>query len=176
MLLDDAMPHWDKREVHRIAADAPPESLFRAFDELTWGEVGVFKALMTVRGLARGRAGDARIYDWFLSSGFVELGRTDDELLVVAAQSSRFRGAPAAVPDRVDTYRTLGAPRTIKIAFNFRVADGYLTTETRVRGTDGQARRVFAAYWLGIRVFSGLIRCVWLRAIRSRAQKLSATG
>lgn len=174
MLLDRAIPTWDKRELHRIATVEPTAALFAAVDDLTWAEVPLFSALMKVRGLGSGLPADALVRDWFRSAGFVELGRNDDEILVVAAQSSRFRGAPAAVPDSVESYRALDAPRTIKIAFNFRVTDGYLTTETRVRGTDRQARRAFAAYWLGIRVFSGLIRRVWLSAIRSRARKADA--
>lgn len=172
MLLDEAMPNWHKREVHRIATDASPEALFRAFDELTWGEVAVFKALMTVRGLGRRQmSGDARVNTWFFSSGFVELARTDDEILVVSAEPATPRRGGIRTPTTIDEYTALAAPGCIKIAFNFTGGDGYLTTETRVMGTDLRAQRVFAAYWLLIRPFSGIIRRVWLRAIRKRAHR-----
>lgn len=177
MLLDEAIPAWDKRELHRVASDEPTAALFTAFDELTWGEVSLFKALMSVRGLGRGAmASDALVLDWFRSAGFVELDRTAQEILIVAVQPSRLRGRPVAVPDSVEAFCAFDTPRFIKIAYNFRVVDGYLVTETRVRGTDAQARRVFAAYWLGIRPFSGLIRRVWLGAVRSRARKAPAGG
>ncbi|MDN5851367.1 MAG: hypothetical protein L0K86_00725 [Actinomycetia bacterium] len=175
MLLDDAVPVWDRRELHRVATDEPTGALFAAFDELTWAEVSLFKALMSLRGLGRGAmASDALVLDWFRSAGFVELDRTEDEILIVAVQPSRVRGKPIAVPDSVEAFRAFDTPRSIKIAYNFRVVDGYLATETRVRGTDARARRVFAAYWLGIRPFSGLIRRVWLGAVRSRARKAPA--
>ncbi len=36
--------------------------------------------------------------------------------------------------------------------------------------TDAAARRRFRLYWLAIRPFSGLIRRLWLRAIKRRAE------
>lgn len=169
MLLDEALPSWDRRTVHRIATDSPPPALLSAVQAVTWREVPVFRALLTIRGLGRGGlAPDAPILDWFASNGFRQVGRTDDELLVVAVQPLRGRDEPQTPPD-LDTFREHREPRSIKIATNFRTADGFLVTETRVLGTDARSRRLFAAYWLVIRAGSGLIRRVWLRAIRSRA-------
>ena len=45
-----------------------------------------------------------------------------------------------------------------------------LETETRVFLTDRASRRRFAAYWLVIRPFSGLVRRRWLQAARRRAE------
>lgn len=45
-----------------------------------------------------------------------------------------------------------------------------LVTETRVFATDKHARRAFARYWLIIRG-SAVIRRVWLRAAKRRAEK-----
>ena len=45
-----------------------------------------------------------------------------------------------------------------------------LVTETRVFATDEQARRAFSRYWLVIRPGSGIIRRVWLRAAKKRAE------
>jgi hypothetical protein len=45
-----------------------------------------------------------------------------------------------------------------------------LETETRIYLTDAAARRRFGAYWLMIRPFSGLIRRLWLRAAKRRAE------
>ncbi|UYM06711.1 hypothetical protein [Solicola gregarius] len=171
MLLDEAMPRWDKREIHRIATDAPVEELFRAIEELTWSEVPVFKALMKVRGLGRdGLSGDDPLLGWFTSYGFELVDRTDEEMLIVRVERTR-RGASHPGPQTVETFRADSDPGHVKIAFNFRSVDGYLTTETRVCSTDARSRRVFAAYWVGIRVGSAVIRRVWLRAIRARAQR-----
>lgn len=46
-----------------------------------------------------------------------------------------------------------------------------LTTETRVHATDLKSRRRFAAYWRTIYPGSALIRVMWLRAIKARAEK-----
>ena len=170
MLLDEALPKPRWRETHRIAADGPARDLLRGFDELTWAEVPVFRALMGVRGLIRARQrGDARVYDWFVSSGFVELARADGEILIVSVQPAVPRRAVPPPPRTIDEFRDFAEPGCIKIAFNFSAAGGQLSTATRVEATDVRARRIFAAYWLVIRPWSGLIRGVWLRAIRARA-------
>lgn len=173
MLLDEAMPRWDKRETHRIATDLPAPALFAAVDELTWREVPVFKALMKVRGLGGdGLPHDARIFDWFVSAGFAEVGRTAEEILVVAVERTR-RGASRPGELSLEGFRDDHDRGHLKIAFNFSCGDGYLVTETRVVSTDQRSRRLFAAYWLAIRAGSGIIRRVWLRAIRTRAATLA---
>lgn len=45
-----------------------------------------------------------------------------------------------------------------------------LATETRVFLTDERSRRRFAAYWLVVRPFSGLVRRSWLAAAKRRAE------
>jgi len=47
-----------------------------------------------------------------------------------------------------------------------------LSTETRVFATDAVARRRFAVYWRVIYPGSALIRRMWLRAIRLRAEAI----
>ncbi len=42
--------------------------------------------------------------------------------------------------------------------------------ETRVHATDDPTKRKFAAYWRTIYPGSALIRVMWLRAIRRRAE------
>ena len=46
-----------------------------------------------------------------------------------------------------------------------------LTTETRVKLTDAEARRTFRRYWRVVMPGSALIRRAWLRAIRKRAER-----
>ena len=47
-------------------------------------------------------------------------------------------------------------------------------TETRVWASDNESARKFARYWWTIRLGSGLIRRMWLRAIRRRAEKIGS--
>ena len=67
-------------------------------------------------------------------------------------------------------FSSFDEPGYAKVAFNFRLEDGELSTETRIAGTDAHARRRFGLYWLLIRPGSGLIRREWLRAIEKRAR------
>lgn len=60
-------------------------------------------------------------------------------------------------------------------AINFRLEDAgeggtLLTTETRVYATDASVRKKFGVYWRVIYPGSALIRVMWLRAIRNRAE------
>ena len=66
-------------------------------------------------------------------------------------------------------FLTFAEPGYAKMALSYRLENGLLTTETRVRLTDADAHRSFRRYWLVIRPFSGLIRRAWLRAIARRA-------
>jgi hypothetical protein len=74
-----------------------------------------------------------------------------------------------------EDFKALDAPGFVKATMNFRLEDVGkdtcpVTTETRVYATDAAARRRFAAYWQVIYPGSGLIRRMWLRAIKRRAQ------
>ena len=55
-------------------------------------------------------------------------------------------------------------------AMNFLLDGSLLSTETRVFAKTARAKRRFALYWFAIRAGSGLIRRMWLRAIRKRAE------
>lgn len=167
--LDEALPRWHHRERHQIAMSAPRPAVLTAVEQVTWGEVPLFRALMTVRFPGRALPADAPVLDWFARTGFAILDRTEEELLIGSVQPVT-RGVPAV--DRaglgLDAFREFDRPGYAKIAFNFRYDDRALSTQTRVLATDPRARRVFGAYWLAIRAGSGLIRHVWLRAIRRR--------
>ena len=67
--------------------------------------------------------------------------------------------------------RTLARPpRGLRIELAFRFGHAKLTTETSVWADDARSRRRFRPYWLAIRPFSGLIRRLWLREIKRRAE------
>jgi hypothetical protein len=170
MRLDEVLPEWHFRELHHITMPAPSSVVMQAIEELTWREVPAFRALMLVRfGPRRLPQRDARVLDWFTGAGFSELERSADELVFGALQPMSRR--PASLPDArsAEAFRSFDRPGHVKMAINFRCAGGKLGTETRVLGTDPRAGRSFQPYWLAIRAGSGLIRHVWLRAIRRRA-------
>ena len=61
-------------------------------------------------------------------------------------------------------------PPGLRILLAFRLDGRTLTTETTVFAADAASRRRFRPYWLVIRPFSGLVRRLWLRAIKRRAE------
>lgn len=173
MGLDELIPEWDWRERHRITTALPAAALMRAAEELTWGEVALFRALMSAR-FRYGERFPAQepVLSWFHDVGFVVLLRTDTELILGALQPARRtpKGVELAEP-RAAAFRRFAEPGHLKIVVGFRARPGELTTQTRVFGTDAGARRRFAVYWVVIRAGSGLIRRQWLRAIRRRADR-----
>ena len=73
-----------------------------------------------------------------------------------------------------DEFVTFAEPGFAKAVMNFHVeavpGGTVVTTETRIRGTDEDARRKFRRYWRIVMPGSALIRRAWLRAIRKRAE------
>jgi hypothetical protein len=169
MVLDAALPRWQRREQHRIATGLPATELLRAVTELTWAEVRLFRLLMSVRFRLsrRFRVGEP-VLGWFHDTGFTVLTESEHALTLGLIQPIRRRGAPLRITS-VAKFREFAEPGHIKIAFAFWCEPQALVTETRVAATDHRSAHVFTAYWVLIRAFSGLIRREWLRAIRRRA-------
>jgi len=71
--------------------------------------------------------------------------------------------------------RALDDPGYAKATMNFLITESesgcVVTTETRVHATDARSRRRFGMYWLAIYPGSALIRRMWLRAIKRRAER-----
>ena len=114
------------------------------------------------------------VLDQFLGGGFALLADRPDELVVGGV--GRF-WKPSGDVRRVGAadFAEFAEPGYAKAAFNMHVQpapDGatLLTTETRIQGTDDEARRSFRRYWLVIHPGSAAIRHAWLRAIRRRAE------
>jgi hypothetical protein len=87
------------------------------------------------------------------------------------------KGARANVPVPITaaTFAGIHSPGFAIAVMNFRLRSigpsrTRLTTETRVFATDATTRRLFALYWRVIFPGSSIIRTMWLRAIRLRAE------
>ena len=185
MPLDDFLPDYDVNEVHSIEIAASPADVIAAARALTSREVRLAAFLMSVRALPaalirpRGRWGrsdrvlDAPLLDHFTKGGFVVLTERPDELILGAV--GRFWKLEGEIR-RVtcDEFVTFAEPGFAKAVVNFHVLEAgertLLTTETRVRATSEEARRVFRRYWRIVMPGSALIRRAWLRAIRRRAE------
>ncbi|MCF2531775.1 hypothetical protein [Yinghuangia soli] len=170
MSLDDVIPDWHFREHHSIEVDAYADTVFRAVEEVTWREVPVFRALMALR-MFGDPARDPRIFASMTQEGFAVLDRRDNEIVLGTVMKIGFgkhRELPADLP--AEAFLKFGEPGYLKAAVNFRRHGSTVSTETRVWATDERTRRRFRAYWMVIRGPSGMIRRVWLKAIRERAE------
>ena len=165
MPVTDALPAYHHRERHSLRVAASPERALAAARETGLDDLPLVRALVRLRGLRAAPA--SPVWEALRANGFQPVG---DDTLVLVGKPWKPRGARRAVVDFVG----FDEPGWAKMAVDLRAEpDGQgarLTTETRIFLTDRAARRRFAAYWLVIRPFSGLIRRSWLRAARRRAE------
>ncbi len=193
-LLDEFIPVWQFDEHHEILIDADPARVERAVREVTAREIRLVRLLTWLRrprvralsgpGDILAPSPDLPILEVALSSGFLLLAEVPERevvfgTFVVAPPEARRlpRAASGEQPAgwTPARFRDLSEPGYAKAVMNFRIAaesDGRtrLTTETRVFATDAATARRFAVYWRLIYPGSSLIRRMWLKAIRERAQ------
>jgi hypothetical protein len=181
--LDDFMPRWQFDERHIIAVAAPPETVFEAVRMVSADEIQLFGLLTSIRRGGRkgpenilNASGQQPLLDVATRTSFVWLANEPPRELVVGtligAPPSIRRSGSKLTPELFG--RTL-EPGSTLAAMNFVVAsDGgggsFVSTETRVFANDPSSKRTFAAYWRVIHPGSDLIRRMWLRAIKRRAE------
>lgn len=191
MLVERFLPLYDFHEVHRLVIVAAPERVLQAIKEVTAGEVAWLRTLFGIRGLpARllGRIGREAGRDdvsrkpllaQMLNRGFILLEEKPNQELVVGTIGQFWELSPSSGALRITTaseFLAFDQQGYVKVVMNFRLeerADGksvMLTTETRILSPDAVTRRKFARYWLLISPGSALIRRMWLRAIKRRAE------
>jgi hypothetical protein len=180
--LDEFAPSWQFAERHSIRVAARPERAWAAVREVTADEIAFFRTLTWLRRLGRPgpesilqAPGGQPLLDVATRTSFLLLAEEPPReivvgTLVLAPPGFRVTGRPTP-----DDYRRLEAPGFVKAVMGFRVepdgAGSVVTTETRVFATDAASRRRFAVYWRIIYPGSASIRRMWLRAIRSRAER-----
>jgi hypothetical protein len=183
-ILDNFVPAYQFAESHSIRIAAPRERVFAAIRDVTAKEITLFRTLTWIRRSGRSRpedilnpSPDEPILSVALHSSFLKLAEEPDReivlgTLVVAPPGWRPNKDKKLTPE---DFEALHATGFALAAINFRVEDPakgetLLTTETRVYATDGSTKRKFAAYWRVIYPGSALIRLMWLRAIRRKAE------
>jgi hypothetical protein len=169
---------------------APHDRVMRAVREVTPEEIRFFRLLTWLRGFRRKRLRalgyedeDSRrpLLEIARRGGFVELSGSERE--VVLGVVGRFwrpsggRSTFAGVPGFV----AFAEPGFAKALIDFRISDEpdgrcRVRTETRIGGVDAAGRRAFKAYWFVIHAGSALIRRMWLRAVRKRAETSGPSG
>ena len=151
--LDDYLPEYEFSERHRIRIDAAAVRVDAVMREIAAEDIFLVRSLLRLRAL--GRRPSAR-------RPFVDHARrledAPGEGLVLGLEGDFWR------------LRRSSAGRSCTAVMDFRIANGELTTETRVHVADPAARRKFARYWRVIRPFSGLTRIAFLHEAKRRAE------
>lgn len=182
--LDEFMPAWQFNERHSIEIAASPARAFEAMRAVTADEIFLFRLLTWIRRGGRAlpesilNAGKgAPLIDVATRSGFVTLAEERPRELVIGTVVKRPRGARVALGR--DVFLKPLPPGFAIAAMNFVVSPNSsggsnVLTETRVFASGPEARRAFARYWRVIYPGSALIRVMWLRAIKRRAERSGA--
>jgi hypothetical protein len=168
--LDEFAPVYQFSEFHKVLIHAPRDRVYSAIRTVTPGEIRFYKTLMSMRRLSSGPA-DQPILKSFTTGWFLLLAE-DPGREIVFGEAGDGRRKRSKTPEE---FKALKQAPLIKIAANFRIEDVdathcWLTTETRVYAAGTNAVRGFATYWRMIYPGSSLIRRMWLRAIKLRAE------
>jgi hypothetical protein len=186
-VLDRLVPSFQAAERHATTIAASADQVWAALAQVTLGELGLFRLLMSLRvlpGRLLGRPparfdADEPLLGWAVRFGFTILDEDTGRELVVGAIGQPWRlvgGRSVAVAGGED-FAAFDQAGYAKMAANFRLAPLAgarairLSTETRVGCTDAASARRFARYWWLIRPASGAIRRSWLAAIKRRAER-----
>ena len=182
-LIDEYMSANHVSEFHSELVHAPPERVYAAVRATTFADIKTMATLMQIRRAAAGKFNRVKsppipVLDVLSrpESGFVLLAENPQQEIVLGT-AGRFwsTGATRKVVTSED-FIAYNEPGAAKSVFNMKVEDvgnGWtrLTTETRVLGNDAAGRRKMAAYWRVIYPGSATIRRMWLRAVKSRAER-----
>jgi hypothetical protein len=181
--LDDFLPEYQFSERHVVRIHASPDRVSAALREVTSNDIKTMDTLTRLRAMAGGRfvRGSsplaARPILEILKnprSGFLPL-HEDAREIVMGMVGRPWSNGPRPKIEDAAGFGAFNAPGSVKIAFNLLVEDegagwSRVVTETRIRATDDSARRTMGRYWRVIYPGSGMIRRMWLNAIRDRAE------
>lgn len=181
--LDEFAPVWQFREFHSVEVAAPPARVFEAIKQVRPDEISLLRTLVWIRGGGQPPPQSVQnaskeyqsMIDIATHSTFVLLADDAPRELVVGTVVV---SPPGTRRPLTPEFFQKSPPEDFAVAtMNFLVTDNgpgrsLVSTETRVFASGPAARRRFAAYWRIIYPGSAIIRRMWLRAIRRRAEEL----
>ena len=171
--LDDFLPDYEFSESHQIRIDATPERIDQALRTIAISDLPLARQLWWARRLGRPVGPTHRpLIEGEIGGVVLDDQPQEGIVLGLTGQFWRLRGGQNDPnrPKSSDEFVVYDRADIAKAVIDFRVAPGVLSTETRVHVADPASRRQFRRYWRFIRPFSGLIRILFLRAARRRAE------
>jgi hypothetical protein len=187
VLIDRFVPDPDFSERHSIEVAGSAADAYRAIWTTDLGRSPIVGALLALRALPSALLGrepmprparSLTLRD-AIGSPFGLLAEAPGEELVLGVAGRFWRPTGNVEPFRRDLFDEPLPRGLARAVWNFAVeaapgAPVRVTTETRVACADRASRLRFAAYWVLIRPFSGLIRRQMLRAIRESCRLAEA--
>ncbi|MCP4723986.1 MAG: hypothetical protein GY863_03060 [bacterium] len=197
ILLSGFMPDYHVIEKHSIRVNSPVDSTYLAIKNVTIEEIRFFQVLSWIRMLPNRLFGDENAqldinpdsleidqeltFLDILQIGpfFLQAEEENREIvlgLVVPTLINELRGGKKFIKfNDKELFLSFQEKGYFKSSINFVVRDmgeGWteVTTETRCLIPDPATRREFMIYWRTIAPWSGLIRKMWLSAIKDRAE------
>lgn len=180
--LDRHLPVYRHREVHALTVEAGADAVMRAIRELKGRDVALASVLFALRTLparllrrpVRTSRPDDRVVDIILEGGFILLDEGPLEM-VVGVIGRFWQLSASLIPLAGADFAAFDREGYAKGIMNFTVEPlgpgrSRLRTETRFLPLGREAARKFRLYWLFVRPGSGLIRWIWLAAIKRRAE------
>ena len=187
--LDDWMPRWQVGERHTLEVAAAPDKVFSAIRAVRADEILLFRTLIAIRRCGQSGGPESimnapeekPLLDVATQTTFLLLEEEAPREVVVGTVIAAPHGALASRRLTPDLFRETLPPGVVLATMNFVVlsrTDGGSTvsTETRIYANSASALRQFGIYWRLIHPGSDIIRRMWLRAIKQRAEKQNLPG
>lgn len=168
--LDDFLPAYEFSERHSLAIEAPSGRIDEALRTVSIADIPIARALWWMRRLGRTHGDSTKPLIGEFPGIVLEDVFGEGIVLGLTGQFWRVLGGAPVTPRSAEEFLASTRPDTCKAVIDFRVGASSLTTETRVHVADKASRRKFRRYWFVVRPFSGLIRILFLRAARRRAE------
>ena len=180
--LDEFAPIYQFSETATIPVRASADRIYEALFRVTAGEVPLYRTLAWVRrGAASGPESVLNPPDYeplirvATRTSFLTLAEVPGREYVMGAVVMAPEGVKLAAGPTPESFRALTQPGFAKAVMSFTIEPQgpglcLLRTATRVHATDPASRDVFTRYWTVIAPGSLLIRHMWLRAIKVRAE------
>lgn len=182
ILLNKYLQYYHFSEKHEIEIKANKENILKAIIDLQPNEISnLFKVLFFIRSIPPkilgknyiGFCPDTPLLKQLEEKGFKILETNDHEIVFgVIGQFGKLKKGEIY---NIDDFINFNEMESVKVATNFFLVERedtvLLSTETRIYNTDKKSRRIFAVYWMIVYPGSALIRRIWLKAIKRRAER-----
>ena len=185
MLIDKYLPEYHFSEKHTTEVNATNELILKTIIDLQPKDISVlFRLLFFIRSIPPrilgksylGFRSDRPLMKQMEEKGFEVLETSNDEIVIgIINQNGKVKKVDIS---QKDSFIKFDGAETVKIATNFFLEENkdnvLVSTETRIYTSDKKTKRKFARYWMIVHPGSALIRRIWLKAIKRRAESRKA--